>query len=459
MGYGLGLGYRLMGFGSSFRQLNVEHMAIAYRKSSHRLIVVDYGGTLNVRESNSGKRQAFEMGLLGKDAAPPLTADTRRALKALSEDPRNTVFVISGKEQAVMQQAFAELPNVGLAAEHGFVFRWPAPVQRKAPRIGGTIRPSAGGSSSSSQGSGLSLDALQSPILRISVEPGHSPTAAVGGTTPHCGGALQRGSRASAVSYEGDNGMPWEDLTPEHVSVDWMALTQSVMDTYAARTNGTYILRKSSALSWHYGDADPEFGSMQAKELQDHLTGVLAAYSVNVLSGQNYVEVRPKGVHKGAVLALIMNRLEGRAPVRRQQRQKEQVVESAVAGSIPPQVVSSGTARDGAPTEDVPPSVVPLVYRSDSADSFNSGASQPTPVAPAASVIARKARPLEFILTIGDDLADEEMFSTVQVGFLILVILLCPASPNHCQSISCSSLCRRTDKSDCPSAELNSTCS
>jgi len=61
--------------------------------------------------------------------------------------------------------------------------------------------------------------------------------------------------------------------------------------------------------------------------------------------------------------------------------------------------------------------VVPSVYRSDSADSFNSGASQPTPVAPAASVIARKAQPLEFILTIGDDLADEEMFSTVQVGF------------------------------------------
>jgi trehalose 6-phosphate synthase/phosphatase len=62
MGYGLGLGYRLMGFGSSFRQLNVEHLVIAYRKSGHRLIVLDYGGTLHVRESLLDKRQAFEMG-------------------------------------------------------------------------------------------------------------------------------------------------------------------------------------------------------------------------------------------------------------------------------------------------------------------------------------------------------------------------------------------------------------
>jgi len=75
---------------------------------------------------------------------------------------------------------------------------------------------------------------------------------------------------------------------------------------------------------------------MQAKELQDHLTGVLAAYSVNVLSGQNYVEVQAEGRAKGAVLALIMNRLEGGPPCGDSERQKEQVVESAVAGSIPP---------------------------------------------------------------------------------------------------------------------------
>ena len=36
---------------------------------SNRLIVVDYGGTLNTRENSLIKRHAFQMGLLGKDAA------------------------------------------------------------------------------------------------------------------------------------------------------------------------------------------------------------------------------------------------------------------------------------------------------------------------------------------------------------------------------------------------------
>jgi trehalose 6-phosphate synthase/phosphatase len=45
------------------------------------------------------------------------------------------------------------------------------------------------------------------------------------------------------------------------------------MTTYHERTNGTYIEVKGSSLVWHYRDADPEFGALQAKELQDGLTG------------------------------------------------------------------------------------------------------------------------------------------------------------------------------------------
>src|SRR4051812_13164775 len=48
---------------------------------------------------------------------------------------------------------------------------------------------------------------------------------------------------------------------------------------YAARTNGTYTLRKGSAISWHYGDADGEFGSLQAKELQVFLITLICASS------------------------------------------------------------------------------------------------------------------------------------------------------------------------------------
>jgi trehalose 6-phosphate synthase/phosphatase len=58
---------------------------------------------------------------------------------------------------------------------------------------------------------------------------------------------------------------------------------------------------------WQYRDADTEFGSLQAKELEDHLSKYLRSFSVDILHGGieegGYVEVRPKGVNKG-VLAM-----------------------------------------------------------------------------------------------------------------------------------------------------------
>ncbi len=37
---------------------------------------------------------------------------------------------------------------------------------------------------------------------------------------------------------------------------------------------------------WHFGEADPDLGQWQAKELQDHLDGVLTNQPVEVISGQ-----------------------------------------------------------------------------------------------------------------------------------------------------------------------------
>ena len=64
----------------------------------------------------------------------------------------------------------------------------------------------------------------------------------------------------------------WE-TTGEVFDESWKDLTNSIMTTYHERTNGTYIEVKGSSLVWHYRDADPEFGALQAKELQDGLTG------------------------------------------------------------------------------------------------------------------------------------------------------------------------------------------
>ena len=48
------------------------------------------------------------------------------------------------------------------------------------------------------------------------------------------------------------------------------------------RLNITIPPKKGSALVWKYDDVDPEFASMQVKELHQHLQGVLSNARVEV---------------------------------------------------------------------------------------------------------------------------------------------------------------------------------
>lgn len=56
-----------------------------------------------------------------------------------------------------------------------------------------------------------------------------------------------------------------------------------VPQVYTESTDGSFIEAKESALVWHYRDADPDFGSWQAKELLDHLEGVLSNEPIEVM--------------------------------------------------------------------------------------------------------------------------------------------------------------------------------
>lgn len=66
-------------------------------------------------------------------------------------------------------------------------------------------------------------------------------------------------------------------LIPSHRVSVWFFL-QTIMNLYAQRTHGTYVVNKGSALLWQFRDADPEFGWLQSKELEDHLTTVLKPF-------------------------------------------------------------------------------------------------------------------------------------------------------------------------------------
>lgn len=66
------------------------------------------------------------------------------------------------------------------------------------------------------------------------------------------------------------------------------------MKLYTEATDGSYIEPKESACVWHHQDADPFFGSCQAREMLDHLENVLANEPVVVKRGHQIVEVKPQ---------------------------------------------------------------------------------------------------------------------------------------------------------------------
>ncbi|KAH7428543.1 hypothetical protein KP509_09G006300 [Ceratopteris richardii] len=97
----------------------------------------------------------------------------------------------------------------------------------------------------------------------------------------------------------------WETCIPV-LELDWKKIVEPIMRLYTESTDGSYIEAKESAIVWHHSDADPDFGSWQAKELLDHLENVLANEPVAVKSGQQIVEVKPQGISKGMVVEKLI---------------------------------------------------------------------------------------------------------------------------------------------------------
>ncbi|CAL8463619.1 g3153 [Coccomyxa elongata] len=94
--------------------------------------------------------------------------------------------------------------------------------------------------------------------------------------------------------------------------MSWQGIVEPILQQYTESTDGSFVEKKESALVWHYNAADPDFGSLQAKELLDHLEGVLSNEPVEVVAGSAIVEVKPAGVSKGGAVERILLEAAGR---------------------------------------------------------------------------------------------------------------------------------------------------
>ncbi|XP_010557135.1 PREDICTED: probable alpha,alpha-trehalose-phosphate synthase [UDP-forming] 7 isoform X2 [Tarenaya hassleriana] len=208
-GMGISFGFRVVALDPNFRKLSIPCIVSDYKRAKSRAILLDYDGTLMPQNSIN--------------KAP--SGEVINILNALCSDPKNTIFIVSGRGRDSLDKWFSPCKNLGIAAEHGYFLRW---------------------------------------------------------------------------SQNGE----WETCG-QSTDFGWMQIVEPVMNQYTESTDGSAVETKESALVWQYRDADPVFGSLQAKEMLEHLESVLANEPVAVKSGHYIVEVKPQGVSKGSVAEKI----------------------------------------------------------------------------------------------------------------------------------------------------------
>ena len=93
------------------QRLEEANILAVYPLAQQRLLLFDYDGTLTPIVQNP--------------AAAILSHAALRSIETLAADPRNLVWIISGRDQAFLEQLFGNLTAVGLVAEHGSFLRSP----------------------------------------------------------------------------------------------------------------------------------------------------------------------------------------------------------------------------------------------------------------------------------------------------------------------------------------------
>ncbi|KAG1713046.1 hypothetical protein DVH05_000776 [Phytophthora capsici] len=194
----------------------------AYARSNHRLLVLDYEGTLFDDLTNTGPSQ--QRG----NVAPPKPF-VKRLIEALANDPKNTVVLVSAHDRNVIRSWLTD-HRVGVVAESGYFYRLP-------------------------------------------------------------------------------NDEEWQVMT-EDTDPSWKKVVRPIMQYFTERTPGSRIDSKESSLTWHYGETDPIFGPMQARDMQVNLEDVLCNLPLEVVQGTNRVEVRLQGVTKTLLLDEILKQFQ-----------------------------------------------------------------------------------------------------------------------------------------------------
>ena len=107
-----------------FTRLEPQSILSTYKASSRRVIILDFNGTIVIKEAVDSFFKRDAIGSAG-DAPPRAVCES---LEKLCSDPQNTVFVVSGDNNENVEKAIGNIPGLGLAASNGSCFSPPLTI-------------------------------------------------------------------------------------------------------------------------------------------------------------------------------------------------------------------------------------------------------------------------------------------------------------------------------------------
>ena len=86
----------------------------------------------------------------------------------------------------------------------------------------------------------------------------------------------------------------------------WKDAALNILKEFTEKTEGSKLTLKESSISWSYKNSDSYFGHIQANEVSVHLLNFFGETKLDVVTGKDYVEIKPKNINKGFFISQIL---------------------------------------------------------------------------------------------------------------------------------------------------------
>jgi len=101
----------------------------------------------------------------------------------------------------------------------------------------------------------------------------------------------------------------WQNLA-ETMDMGWQKITEEIFSRYTEKTEGSFIEKKTVAVTWHYRRAELGLGRHMAALCRAEMSVALQGWPVEVMEGKANLEVRPQALNKGGIVRALVTEME-----------------------------------------------------------------------------------------------------------------------------------------------------